>query len=121
MRQNLRPVQLAAERADASQLGTSVGTARGLRRTVLDRSESLAAARHATVTHPWFYTAVRLPWHRETATHQTTSSARRRVRFLRVFEPNHPRATEGGRPQPGHHAIFRVHPVASHRPSQSSA
>ena len=35
--------------ADATQLGTSVGTARGLRRTVLGRSESHAAARHAGV------------------------------------------------------------------------
>ena len=60
MRQNLRPVQLAAERADASQLGTSVGTARGLRRIVLGRSESLAAAPHATVTHPWSRTAIHL-------------------------------------------------------------
>ena len=72
------PAGSRALTADASQLGTSVGTARGLWRTVLGRSESHAAARHATVTHPWFYLAFHLPRHRETATYQTTSSARRR-------------------------------------------
>jgi len=41
-------------RNDDTQLGTSVGPARGLRLTVVGRSKAQAAARHATVTLPWF-------------------------------------------------------------------
>ena len=119
MRQNLRPVQLAAERSrlmppswePLSELLEGFGVPCWVVPSRMQQLDTLG----------FFSLAFHLPGHREAATHQTTSSARRRVRFLRVIEPNHPRAMEGGRPQPGHHAIFRVHPVASHRPSQSSA